>query len=253
MFSAEGVQKMRLAIDGSFDAPIYKNLDPKYRENIRLAMADKLLHDPEIQKLFNMKIEIVDILGNMVKKDAPKDSKTVEDDKKDSSVTASISQMDSIMTTIATRLAIATQPLSDLLKKNPNPKTLLSNPKAIAAYTGGEISPDIEEMKPDELRAYIASLNGDVRKIDEKVFPMEEIKEKGMNFLANAPDFMVNFFKWLLSFDFIAKFFGYPGTEEERNALFDEERRQRRSLLLLKEFGKVHEEETGKLKNGRHS
>lgn len=68
---------------------------------------------------------------------------------------------------------------------------------------------------------------------------MEQVREGGMDFLVNAPSFLVDFFKWLLSFDFIAKIFGYTGNENERNAQLDEELKQRRSLGILREFGRV--------------
>lgn len=84
--------------------------------------------------------------------------------------------------TFAEQLQLATKPLSELLtdktnKKEPLPTVLLSNPKAIAEYNGGEIPTNITEMNPVDLKAYIASLNGEVRKIDAKILGMEQIKE----------------------------------------------------------------------------
>jgi len=82
---------------------------------------------------------------------------------------------------------------------------------------------------------------------------MEQIKEQGMNFLANAPSFLVDFFKWLLSFDFIAKFLGYNGTQEEREWQLDNELKQRRSLGILQEFGQVSDVREGKIENTKKS
>lgn len=252
IFSSDGVKLMRDTIDASFDQKIYKNLQTIQQDNIRLAMTDRLLNDPEIQKLFDMKIGVVDILGNLAKEGGPKDVVAAEGAKASPSVTASISQAASIEKTIKDRLAVATKPLADLLLTNHNPAVLLSNPDAISKYNGGEISQDIKEMSDTDLKEYIKGLKGNVSKIDAKVFPMEMIKEKGMDFLANAPSFLVDFFKWLLSFDFIAKLLGYSGTKEEKESQFEEERRQRKSLGLLREFGKVTSVE-GKTRDGENS
>jgi len=51
-------------IDKSFDNI---KLDSIQHENIRLGIMDKLLKDPEIQKLFDMKIGVVDILNSVAK------------------------------------------------------------------------------------------------------------------------------------------------------------------------------------------
>lgn len=252
IFAPDRVKEIESVIDGSFPQEIYKKLQPKQQDNIRLAMTDRLLKDPEIQKLFDMKIGVVDILGNLAKNNGPQDAVNAEEAKKSTSVTASISQAASIKATIELRLAVATKPLADLLLKDNNPAVLLSNPDAIAKYNGGEISQDIQEMNDADLKEYIKGLKGNIRKIDEKVFPMELIKEKGMDFLANAPSFLVDFFKWLISFDFVAKLLGYSGTKEERESQFEDERRERRSLGLLREFGKVTSIE-GETRDGQNS
>lgn len=233
-----------------------EKLTPEQRENIRLAMTDRLLKDPKIQALFNMQIGVVDILGSFAKWGAPKTAEGAEKAKETPSTVAAIDQTKMIEKTFAEQLQLATKPLSELLtdktnKKEPLPTVLLSNPKAIAEYNGGEIPTNITEMNPVDLKAYIASLNGEVRKIDAKILGMEQIKEWGMNFLANAPSFLVDFFKWLLSFDFIAKIFWYSGTKEERAATLDEELKQRRSLGILKEFGDVPDTSTGKAEGAK--
>ncbi len=110
------------------------------------------------------------------------------------------------------RMVAVSKPLLDLLKSKPqNATLLLTNPKEIAAYNGGEITSQIASLDEQSLKSYIAGLNGDVKKIDTKLFSMESVKEQGMNFLANLPPngLMMDFFKWLLSFDFIAKLLGY--------------------------------------------
>lgn len=252
MFDSENIKKLGGLIDGSFPDAIYNGLKPKQQENIRLAMMEKLLKDSEIQKLFDMKIGILDILGNLTKGNGPKTEKAAEEAKTNPSVSASISQAEMIFTTINARLAIATKPLSNLLQKNNNPAVLLSNPKAIAEYNGGEILEGIQEMNKTDLSQYIATLNGDVRKIDAKIFPMEDIKEKGMNFLSDAPSFLVDFFKWLLKFEFIAKLLGYKDSKDALGSI-DEEFRQRKSLNVLREFGKVTSLEGGQAKEGEYS
>jgi hypothetical protein len=252
MFSLEKIKAFEQSIDGCFDQNIYSKISPEQKNNIRLAMMDKLLKDPEIQKLFDMKIGVVDILSGMVKGEGPKIKEEAEGAKKSTSVVDSISQAEKIFQTIESRLLIATKPLANLLKTDHNPSVLLSNTKAIAGYNSGDITTDIPEMSKPELDQYIKTLNGDIRKIDAKIFPMEMIKEKGMNFLAEAPSFLVEFFKWLLSFDFIAKLLGYKdGTDAL--GLIDEELKQRKSLNILREFGKVTPLEGGQSKDGKYS
>lgn len=257
-FSLENVKKFEKFIDESFKGTSYEKLEPKQQGNIRLAIMDRLLKDPKIQGLFDMKIWVVDILGNMTKGNGPKSPKDAEEAKKSPSIIASISQAEFIFNTITSCLAIATKPLSDLLKDtSKNPSLLLSNPEEIAKYEGGEVSTDIREMSPIDMKKYIESLKWNVHKIDDKIFPMEQVKEQGMNFLAHAPDFLVTFFKWLISFDFIAKLLGYSGTETERNWQLDEELRQRKSIITLREFGKVSDISEGKIegtkKEGKYS
>jgi len=55
-FAPENIQKISLLID-----EIFKDvkLDPKQRENIRLAMTERLLHDPEILKLADVSTGLV--------------------------------------------------------------------------------------------------------------------------------------------------------------------------------------------------
>ncbi len=111
----------------------------------------------------------------------------------------------------------ATQPLVDLLSKTPKPTGLdefLSNPEKIARYDGtGNISPDIQEMSNAEKADYIKNLNNRILEVDGKIVPLETIREKGMDFVATAPDWLQEIFKWLLSLPLIgnllASFLGY--------------------------------------------
>lgn len=246
VFSRENRETLGKIIDGAFDAQTLGKLTPEQRENIRLAMTDRLLKDPKIQGLFDMKIGLVDILGHMAKGEV---REAMDTDK----AKESAGQLDRIMQVFYDQVKVAAKPLAELLKSNKSTTSiLLSNPRAIAEYNGGEIISDVTQMNQSDLNQYITGLNGDVRKIDNKIFPMEEIKEKGMNFVANGPDILVRFFKWLLSFDIIANLLGYKGTQAEREAMFDDERRERRSLNVLREFGRVTDME-GKEKDGEYT
>ncbi|PJC56531.1 hypothetical protein CO024_02555 [Candidatus Gracilibacteria bacterium CG_4_9_14_0_2_um_filter_38_7] len=122
-------------IDKSFDNI---KLDSIQHENIRLGIMDKLLKDPEIQKLFDMKIGVVDILNSVAKGQKTEILKVDEAN----------SQMEVILRTIADRINVANQPLLKLMKDKGNtlPVTLLSNPEEIAKYNGGEVSNDIQAM-----------------------------------------------------------------------------------------------------------
>lgn len=257
-FSAENIRNMQKGIDGLFPKEIFDTLTPEQQQNIRLAMTDRLLKDPKIQALFDIKIGVVDILGIFSKRGAPTNPEDTEKAKETPSIKETIDQAKMIEKTFAEQLQLAIQPLSQLLtektnKKETLPVELLANPKAIAEYNGGEIPTNITAMSSVDLKTYIASLNGEVRKIDAKILGMEQIKEWGMNFLANAPSFLVDFFKWLLSFDFIAKIFGYSGTKEDREATLDEELKQRRSLGILKEFGDIPDTSEWKAEGAKKS
>lgn len=233
VFSRENIGLLQGMIDRPFEG---FNLNPEQKENIRLAMMEKFLQDPEIQKLAGTKLEIVDIMSRLVK-GKTKEEKITEE----SGIVSADTQIEELFKTIKERVGVATKPLADFLgedQKNTS-SPILSNPREIAKYSGGEISPDIRTMERPELGQYIEGLRGNLRAIDNKIFPMEQIKEQGMNFLANAPSIFVEFFKWILQFDFIAKFFGYTGSEAEQGAKLDEELKQRRSLGILREFGKV--------------
>lgn len=246
VFTQENREVLGKLIDGAFDTETLKKLTPVQRENIRLAMTNRLLKDPKIQGLFDMKIGLVDMLGHMAKGEV---REAMDTDK----AKESAGQLDRIMQVFHDQVKVAAKPLVELLNSNkPATSILLSNPRAIAEYNGGEIAPDITQMNQSDLNQYITSLNGDVRKIDNKIFPMEEIKERGMNFVANGPDILVRFFKWLISFDIIANLLGYKGTQAEREAMFDDERRERRSLNILREFGRVTDME-GKEKDGEYT
>ena len=64
IFSKENIDILGKMIDKPFDNI---KLDSIQHENIRLGIMDKLLKDPEIQKLFDMKIGVVDILNSVAK------------------------------------------------------------------------------------------------------------------------------------------------------------------------------------------
>lgn len=114
----------------------------------------------------------------------------------------------------------ATLPLVELLKTRPTGlESFLANPRAIALYDGsGKISQDIMQMSPQEKGEYIKNLNNRVLEIDGKIVPLEALREKGMDAIATAPNWMQDIFKWLLSLPLIgnllASFLGYKGGKE---------------------------------------
>lgn len=132
---------------------------------------------------------------------------------------------------------------------------ILDNPKALAAYTGGDIDAQMVPMDQSSLRQYVLSLNTEVLTIDRRILPLETIKEQGMEFLANGPGFLVDFLRWIfesLPFlgNIIAKMMGYRDIDDANKGL-DDELRQRKSLGVLREFGRVTEV-TGAVRDGKH-
>ena len=75
-----------------------------------------------------------------------------------------------------------------------------------------------------------------------------------MNFLANAPSFLRDFFKALFELPFfgklLAQFLGFDD-EKDATAKLDEELRQRKSLGALREFGQVKNLE-GQVRDGKN-
>ncbi len=122
-----------------------------------------------------------------------------------------------------------------------NLSKFLSNPALVAGFRGGEIPTQISELSQDDLSAYLNSLNGKILEIDRKILPLEALKEKGMNFLASAPSFIQEIFKWLLSLpivgDIFAKFLGYSDGDMAIEGV-GKELEERKSLNILAQLSK---------------
>lgn len=53
------------------------------------------------------------------------------------------------------------------------------------------------DMTPEELQRYITGLNGKILEIDRRVLPLEDLRERGMDFIASGPDFLRDILKWI--------------------------------------------------------
>lgn len=246
MLNPEHIQALKGYILTKFEQ--FKNLNALQKDNLATATLDRLLSDKAFSGLFgdfssgitggvkSLETGGVGAVLNSVFSDKKVDSPEEVKTKVESSATG-------IMKRIQDIIDSATKPLVELLAKTPTPAGLdkfLGNPRSIAAYDGsGTIITDIAIMNDAEKAEYVKNLNKKVLEIDGKIISLEGLREKGMDFVATAPNWMQDIFKWLLSLPFIgnllASFLGYKDGTEALTGM-GEELRQRKSVLALKEF-----------------
>lgn len=251
VFSEKNKQLVRSMVETNLQLNEQKEFfTPEYRENIMIAMTDRLLNDRDFQGIFNTSVGFADV-ANSVMKGNLTEATTGATEK------ATKKEVLGLEDRIAACISRVTEPLKTLIaaKKNtPELGLLLSNPQAIASFNGGEVPTGIEKMKPEDMEVYMKSLNGKILDIDRRILPLEQIRERGMDFLASGPDFLKDIFRWLLELPFIGKmlamFLGYSNQKEAISGL-DEELRQRKSLNTLREFGMVTDVD-GKVREGKY-
>lgn len=71
-FSRENRMSIRILIEGKLELDKYKWLTSVHRENIALAMTDRLLVDPDFQGIFRISIGFADMLNGFMKGNANK-------------------------------------------------------------------------------------------------------------------------------------------------------------------------------------
>lgn len=254
IFSRENRMSIRILIEGKLELDKYKWLTSVHRENIALAMTDRLLADPDFQGIFRISIGFADMLNEFMKGNANK--KTISENTEQTVETKSwLSNLEERITACASRV---TMPLRWLLEKGNTPEVhkLLDNPQVLAWYNGGVVEGNVMDMTPEELQRYITGLNGKILEIDRRVLPLEDLRERGMDFIASGPDFLRNILKWIfekLPFigNMLASFLQYKDSDDALRWI-DDELRQRRSLSVLRQFGRVTDME-GKEKDGEYT
>lgn len=247
-FSEANRKTVQASVSALLKLDEYPHITVVRRENILLAMTDRLLKDKDFQGIFNTSLWFADIAGNIVKWDYAQAADG-----------ASKTQAQDLEGRIGLCIARVTEPLSKLLaKEKDTPKMLafLSNPQIIADFNGGEMPSGTDAITKENLESYIESLNGQILKIDKKIFPLETIREQGMDALANAPSTLKDIFRWMLELPLIGKmlamFLGYKDQKEASESI-DEELRQRKSLSVLREFGDITPPEGWPSRGGKYA
>lgn len=221
------------------------DLSVSQRDNLAIATIDRLLSDAEFAPIvealggnFTSALNVLEkkSIGSVM--DAFSGDRDENAETKDEVKTS----MTGMMKRITDLIDRSTLPLVELLKKKPaGLSAFLSNPRAIAEYRSGNIPADIAAMSNEEKSRYVSDLNNRVLEVDGKVVSLEAFREKGMDMVATAPEWMQNIFKWLLKLPIIGNLLaGFLGYKDGSDALglMDEELRQRRSIVTLREFGK---------------
>lgn len=247
----EGLKEYILTKFKKFD------LSKDQKDNLATAVIDRLLSDKAFSGIVGdvsgKVTNVVDVLSKLTgdgkKEEAPKSEDSTKEEVETSTT--------GLMKRIGAIIDSATKPLVNLLDTKPAPsglKGFLSNPRAIAEYDGsGEIRTNITEMSSQEKAEYVKNLNNRVLEIDGKIVPLETIREKGMDFVSTAPDWIQSILKWLLELPLIgnllASFLGYKDGAEAIGGM-GEELRQRRSIVTLRKLGKTTDAE-GKEHEGK--
>lgn len=255
---SEMLSKEKVAFIKNYILAIYTkelpDLSPSQKDNLLVATIDRLLVNPDFTKIVDkLTGGLVSVVKDFEKEgigglfsssdeEKPKPEEGVDQTK------VSLTEMDKrIMDIINT----ATDPLVKLLKTKPvGMDGFLSDPRSIARYDGsGKIDPNIAPMNEISKANYLKDLNNRVLKIDGKIIPLENMRERGMDMVAKGPGWLQEIFKWLLELPFIgnilASFLGYKDGAEALGSV-DEELRQRKSVTVLREFSQVPDMSEGK-------
>ncbi len=246
ILSSTNVQLLKDYILKRFEK--FPNLNPSERENLVTATLDKLLVGNVLSTLLTEMTkdltDITSVLSKLTSDGTPDKSTPTEKDasgiKKDANDT-----MSGIVKKLQDMVDTATTPLVTLLEKTPAPVGLagfLSNPKEMSKYDGtGNIRPDIIAMTAEDKTEFTKQLHEKVLNIDGQIIALQDLKEKGMNFLSIAPSWVQSILKWLLESvfgNFLALFLGYSSKEEALSGM-GEELKQRKSLMALRQFGEI--------------
>jgi len=246
MLSSANVQLLKDYILKRFEK--FSNLSTSERDNLVTATLNKLLVGDALSILLTEMTkdltDVTSILSRLTSDSAPEKTTPTEKNAPEIEKKAN-DTMSGIVKKLQGMVDTATTPLVTLLEKTPAPVGLagfLDNPKEMSKYDGsGNIRHDIIAMTAEDKAEFMKQLHEKVLNIDGQIISLQTLKEKGMNFLSVAPNWVQGVLKWLLESvfgNFLALFLGYS-SKKEALAGMGEELRQRKSLMVLRQFGEI--------------